>query len=68
MAGTEDQPPPGDRKPEPAYPSVPHPFSYLTIAFTTDEFDLLSAAARLVGQTLVEFVREAALGRARTTR
>ncbi|HEY7067872.1 MAG TPA: hypothetical protein VII06_40830 [Chloroflexota bacterium] len=48
----------------PSVPVTPHPYAYVTVRLTAAEFDQVAAAARAAGQTLPEFVYDAAIARA----
>ncbi|HZS01984.1 MAG TPA: hypothetical protein VFE37_24925 [Chloroflexota bacterium] len=59
------------RAPEPAsggedsVPAAPHPYSYVTIRLTAEEFELVACAARAAAQTLPDFAHAALLAAAR---
>lgn len=36
-------------------PAAPHPYAYVTIRFTAEEFERVVRAAQAAGQTLTEF-------------
>jgi hypothetical protein len=36
-------------------PAAPHPYSYVTLRFTAEEFEQVARAARTAGQTLPDF-------------
>ena len=60
---------PGETSPRedaesPSVPVAPHPYAYVTVRLTAAEFDRVAAAARAAGQTLPEFVHDAAVTRA----
>jgi hypothetical protein len=56
------EPAPGD---EDSIPAAPHPYSYLTIRLTAEEFEQVARAARAAGQTLPAFGRAVIIAAAR---
>lgn len=42
-------------------PSPPHPFSYVTIRLTADEFERVARAARAGGLSVPEYARQAVI-------
>jgi len=46
---------------EPSVPVAPHPYAYVTVRLTIAEFEQVAAAARAAGQSLPDYVHDAAI-------